>query len=96
MKNSNEQTIKEVIQELLDAYRLSDGLQETRLVHSWDKVAGEYVARNTESAYIKNKVLFIKLKSPALKNELSYAKTKLIESLNKAVNQEVIQEIVFL
>ncbi|MCD4683017.1 MAG: DUF721 domain-containing protein, partial [Bacteroidales bacterium] len=38
----------------------------------------------------------IKLDSPALKNELSFARTKLIKSLNKAVNKEVIQDIKFI
>ena len=96
MKNSNEQTIREVIQELLDAYKLSDGLQESRIIRSWDSIAGQYVAKNTESLYIRNKTLFVKLNSPALKNELSFARSKLIETLNKGVGKEVIKEIVFL
>lgn len=96
MKKSNEQTLKEAIHELLEAYRLKDGLQESRLVHSWDKVAGKYVAGNTESLYIRKRTLYVRLASPALKNELSYARSKLVESLNKSVGGEVIDEIVFL
>ncbi len=96
MKKSNEQTLKEAIHELLDAYRLKDGLQESRLVHSWDKVAGKYVAGNTESLYIRKRTLYVRLKSPALRNELSYARSALVETLNKSVGGEVIDEIVFL
>jgi len=96
MKNSNEQTLKEVIQSLLDVYKLRNGLDETKLLNSWDKIAGPFIAKNTESLYIRNKTLFVKIGSPALKNELSYARSKLIEALNKKAGQEVIEEIVFL
>jgi len=96
MKNSNEQTLKEVIQALLDAYKLKDGMLESRILHSWDKIAGKFVAKHTETSYIRNKTLYIKLSSPALKNELSYAKSQLIEALNKTVDKEVISDIVFM
>ena len=96
MKNSNEQTLKEAIQALLNAYKLKDGMLESRVLNSWDTIAGKFVAKHTETTYIRNKTLYIKLNSPALKNELSYAKSKLIEALNKTVDQEVITNIVFL
>ena len=96
MKSSNEQTLKQAIQELLDAYKLNDGIRESRVIHSWERIAGPYVAKNTESLFIRNKTLYVKLNSPALKNELSFARSKLIESLNKEVNAIVIHEIVFL
>ena len=96
MKNSNEQTLKEVIRELLEAYRLNEGLQESKLIHSWDEVAGGFVAKNTEKIYIRNKTLFTRLRSPALKNEISYEKSRLIDALNKAVGSEVITDITLL
>ena len=96
IKHSNEQTLKEVIKALLDAYKRSDGLQESKLIQSWDKTVGHFVAKNTEKVYIRNKVLFVKLNPPALKHELSFAKSNLVSSLNKAVGTEVITDIVFL
>jgi len=96
MKNSNEQTLKEVIQALIDTYRLKDGLQESKLLQSWDKIAGPFIAKNTESLFIRKKTLYVRIGSPALKNELSFAKSKLIDALNKEVKQEVINEIVCL
>jgi predicted nucleic acid-binding Zn ribbon protein len=96
MKNSNEQTLKEAILALLEEYRLKDGLQESRLISSWDNVAGKFIASNTESIYIRKKNLYIRLNSAALKHELRFAKSDLINSLNKSVGQEVITDIIFL
>ncbi|HPE58080.1 MAG TPA: DUF721 domain-containing protein [Bacteroidales bacterium] len=94
--DSNESTLKDLIRELIDSYKLRDGITRTRLIGSWEKIAGKYIADHTEKIYIKNKVLYLKLSSPALKHELSFARSKLIETLNKNVDQAIIEEIVFL
>ncbi len=95
MQRSNEQTIKEAIKELLKAYRLGGKLLEIRLMNSWEKVVGKMISKHTLNLYINKKVLFVKLDSPALKNELSYAKEKIIKSLNDEVGEDVIEKIVF-
>ncbi len=96
MKATNEQTLKEAITELLEAYKLKDGINETRLINSWDNVVGDLISRHTEKLFIRKKTLYIKLDSAALKNELMYARNKLIKSLNKAIDVEVIEDIVFI
>ncbi len=95
MKKSNDQTLKEVINELLKAYKLSDKLKEVRLIDSWEKVVGKLINKHTKNLYIKKKVLFVKLDSAALRNELSYARQKIIKALNKEAKEEVIDDIVF-
>jgi predicted nucleic acid-binding Zn ribbon protein len=95
MSQSNEQSIGDVIREFLHAYDLEDQMNETRLIHSWEKVAGKLVARHTQNLHIRNKVLFVKIDSPALKNELNYSRGKILEMLNKAVKSKVIEDIVF-
>jgi len=96
VKPTNEITLKEAILRLLKTYRLQDGINETKLINSWDKIVGKMITNHTEDLYIKNKKLFIKLDSPALKHELSFAKEKLIKSLNDSVSQQVIEDIIFL
>lgn len=95
MKKSNDQTLKEVINELLEAYKLGDKLKEVRLIGSWEKVVGKLINKHTKNLYIKKKVLFVKLDSAALRNELSYARQKIIKALNKEADKEVIDDIVF-
>ncbi len=93
---SNNQTIKEVIEELIAAYRIGDKLNETKVIGLWDQVVGKMIARETTHLYIKNKILYVKLNSPALRQELGYARTKLLKMLNKAAGTEVISDIAFL
>ncbi|MEZ5196110.1 MAG: DUF721 domain-containing protein [Bacteroidales bacterium] len=96
IKGSNELTLKEIIDELLKVYKLEDGIAKTNLINSWEDVTGAMISKHTERIYVKRKTLYIKLDSQALKHELSFAKSKLIKQLNKAVKKEVIDEIVFL
>jgi predicted nucleic acid-binding Zn ribbon protein len=96
MRRSNDQKLGEVIKELLKAYRLEDKLHEVQLIHSWENVVGKMIAKHTKDLYIKKRTLFVILDSPALKNELSYSKTKILNSLNEQVGLEVIEEVVFL
>lgn len=96
IRKSNEQTLKEAIESLLKTYRLQDGITSNKIIKAWEGITGDFITKRTENIFIKNKTLFVKLNSPALKNELSFAKTRLIEKLNGAVHQDYLKDIVFL
>ena len=95
MARTNEQPLKEVIEELLERYRLSDKLSEVNMIQSWNKIMGNVISKHTTNLYISNKILFVTLDSAALREELAYAKTKIIKMLTKEYNKVVITDIVF-
>ncbi|MBN8696875.1 MAG: DUF721 domain-containing protein [Bacteroidetes bacterium] len=94
MSKHNEHSIKEVIEQMLKAYRLDDRMAEKRLISAWDNVMGAMIAKHTKEIYINNKQLYVTLDSSALRNELSMARSKIIKMLNEAVGSEVINEII--
>jgi hypothetical protein len=96
LKGSNEQSLKQVIDELIKTYKLEDGIIATRVVNSWEKVAGTMIFKHTEKIFIRKNKLYLKLDSPALKQELSFAKSRIIKKLNKTVDQNMIEDIIFL
>jgi len=96
IRKSNEITLKEAIEALLISYKLSDKLDETRLIASWDKVVGKLIVRHTDELYVKNRILYVKLDSAALRNELAMAKSKLVISINRTTGKDVIEDIRFL
>lgn len=93
MRNSNEQSLKDVIQELLKSYQISDKLKEVDLVQSWEKLMGKLIAKNTSKLYVKDKKLFIHIDSAPLRQELTYSKSKIIEIINKEAGSELINEV---
>ncbi len=96
MRKSNEQSLGDVIKEWLKANRMDGKLLENKLIHSWDQVVGPMIAKHTTDISIRNKVLYVRFDSAALKNELSFAKSKLIDNLNNEVKAKVIEDIRFL
>lgn len=96
MKKQDSQTIANVLQELLQEDRFCQKLNETKLIESWGEIVGEVVKTRTDDIYIKNKILFVKIQSPALKSDLRMKTSDLIQSLNRSVGCNVIQDIRFL
>ncbi len=96
MRNSNDQTLGEVIQELISRYKLEGKLNSVKIINSWPDVVGSMICQHTNNLYVKNRTLFVSIDSAVIKNELSFAKSKLIKDLNKNAGTESITDIVFL
>ena len=94
MRKSNEQTIKSVISDMLEKYRLTSKINEVQLVNSWEKIMGKLIAKNTTRLYVKEGKLHISVTSPALKEELSYNKPRIVELVNLEFGSEYIKDVV--
>ncbi|MCK9616319.1 MAG: DUF721 domain-containing protein [Lentimicrobiaceae bacterium] len=92
---SDEKPLREAIEDFLKAFKLNDKINQSRIIASWENVVGKLIAKHTTDIKIKNKTLYIKLDSPAIREELSYAKSKLIKNLNKKAGIEIISDIIF-
>jgi len=94
MRKTNTQPLKEVLQEYVKALKKNSQFNEVRLVASWERVVGRIISRATQDLYIRNKVLYVKLNSSIVKNELFIMKDLLIKRLNEEVGGGVIDNIV--
>jgi predicted nucleic acid-binding Zn ribbon protein len=92
----NDQSLAEALDEWVKHYRFRDKLLQGKVIASWENTVGHIIAKETENLYISRRVLFVKLRSEALKHELEYAKRKLVNSLNKHAGGEVIKEVKFI
>ena len=96
MSKHNELSLKQALAEMLDAYKLRGRMDELRLLSAWGKLMGPMVQKRTLDISIRNKILYVKLESAALREELSYSKEKLIQRLNEEVGADVITQVVFI
>ena len=85
--------------DLLQTFLRNEGLEiplkQKRLIAAWDTVAGRVVARYTGEKLIKNQTLFVKMLNPALRQDLSMMRQRLIQQLNEAVGGYIISDIHF-
>ena len=97
MKRTNTQTLSDILKDFFeDNPIVAQKLAENRLIKAWEKVTGKAVSRYTESLYIKNQTLYIRLSSAVLRNELSLCRSDLIIKLNEEAGTKVINQIVLL
>ncbi len=84
----------DLIKEFYEVHKGSEYLDEQKVLNSWKEVVGPFIASHTIDLAIKNKVLFVRVDSDALRSELGYSKSLLIKNLNDLVGKEVVDEIV--
>lgn len=95
MKRTNSQSIGKLLEDFFQENPLlADKLAETRLIDAWKKVLGSLTSQYTTNIYIKKKVLYVKLSSSVLRNELSMCREQLVKNLNKEAGREVINDII--
>lgn len=94
MKRSDAQSIKEIIDVALSQSGVSDVIDEQRVCYLWPEIVGPGINRYTIKRYVERGVLHVYLSSAALKNELQFHRSRLVESLNNAVGKNVITNII--
>lgn len=94
MERRQEKKIGSLLDEFVRANNLQKGLAEYRIQKSWNELLGKSVALSTKSMYIKDRVLFVKLHSSVIRNELALIKDDLIRRLNESAGAEVIDDVV--
>jgi len=93
MKNRNQMSIGEAIQAYLKERGLSDDVAVQKVLSAWPKIMGNAIAENTENKWFKDGIFYIRMRTPVWKNELSMAKSKIKELLNREIGYELIQEV---
>ena len=94
IRRTKTRKLQEVINEFLKENNLDYKLKERELISNWEEVTGRMVARATHSLYIKNRTLFVEVRSSVIKNELVMIREGLIKALNTSIGEELITSIV--
>ena len=88
--------MKDAFESFLKAYNLKSRFNETYLITYWEKIMGASIANRTEKIYVRNGVLFLRISSSPLRQELVLAKSKLMEHHNAEIGEAIIQDVVFI
>lgn len=94
MNKSNERPLKQVIDSMLDAYKLKSGVNEVRIINEWENAVGTLISQKTDKIFVKRGKLYVYLSSSVIKNELIYAREEIISRLNDALGEKVIDEMI--
>ncbi|NVJ86721.1 MAG: DUF721 domain-containing protein [Algoriphagus sp.] len=88
--------LEEAFQELLKAYRLEGKYREKSLIHEWGELVGKTIADRTQSVFIKDKKLFVKLTSGPIKREIQMNKSKILQLIEERFGKDLVLDLVCL
>ncbi len=95
MARTNERSLGDIIKDVLKRHGLEDKVTEARIFSLWEKIMGQPIAKYTNRLSLNQGCLIVYLRSSVLRNELAYAKTKIIKMINDELGKPVIRDIVF-
>lgn len=92
-RNRDSESIKKVIQQLINTSNLKRGFQKLTAKEAWEEVMGPGVMSYTGKIELRNDLLIVELNSAALREELSYGKEKIVQMLNEHMGDNLIKQV---
>jgi predicted nucleic acid-binding Zn ribbon protein len=96
MRRTNDKSLKEAIEQMLQVYKIKRRFEETAIIAEWPILVGKSVANRTKELYIHDKKLFLRIESSVIKNELLMMRKQIIEKINEKAKEILVEEIIFL
>lgn len=96
MRKSNDQPLKDVLEQLLQTYHLKRKFDEQSIIMAWPEMIGKSVAKHTKEIFIRDAKLFLKVDSSVVKHQLLMMRQKIIEAINTKAETELVKEVVLL
>jgi len=85
--------IGSVLDELFKRYGWDEKSLGTRASSAWDALAGKKLVSNTERVFIKSGILYVVIKSPALRYSMRFELDDLKTKINTYLETDSIKEI---
>ena len=87
-------SMQQAMKLFLKQSRLKGNIQALQIEDVWEQIMGKTIAKYTDKIQIINQTLFITSSVAQLKHELLYQKEKIIERVNEALGEKVINDVV--
>ena len=86
--------ISKVLDDVLSQKHFKIGIDNLRVQEAWIKTMGKNIQKYTYTVKYKRGVLYIKLKSSVLKEELTFEKEKVINLINQELGKKYVKDLV--
>ena len=96
MVKSNEQTIADVLKQLVVVMKLKNNLTKVKIESLWAEKMGKTIAGNTRDLSVREKILYVTIESASLRSELHYGREKIKIILNEAIGEDYLKEVIII
>lgn len=95
-KRSNQLSLGQAIKQMISDLGMEEKILTAQAEELFVEMMGNYIMKYVESFYMKQQVLYVKITSPELKNELQYGKSKIISHINEQIGKEFVLDVKFI
>ena len=94
MRGNNNRKLGDIIRKLMKNPKLAEKLDRLDAIEAWEEIIGAPLCKYITAQKISKGILYVKLKSAVVRNELSYKKSEFISQINKRIGKKLITDIV--
>lgn len=87
------QSLGQILAQLIRDLGIEKKIRASRLVEQWPEVVGDQIASHARAVTCEGGTLFVEVDSASWRHELLYMKPHIIERLNQAAGDHIIQDI---
>ncbi len=84
-----------VLASVIQNLGIGQRLKKAEALDRWNEIVGEQIARVTVPVRVEGETLVVHVTSSVWRNELVFLKRELIAKVNKAVQKDLIKDIIF-
>ncbi|MDC6466103.1 DciA family protein [Flavobacteriaceae bacterium] len=92
-KRGELKNLSKIIEDVFSQKHFRIGIDNIKVQEAWVKTMGNNIQKYTYKVYYKKGILYVKLKSSVLKEELTFEKVKIIKIINKELGKEYIKDM---
>lgn len=95
MRKTNEQTLADVLKQLIVVMKLKNNLTKVKIESLWAEKMGKTIADYTSNLSVRDKVLYVTIDSASLRSQLHYSREKIRDLLNDTIGEVYLKEVIF-
>lgn len=94
MKKHNDQPINDVLKGLLKKGPLRAGYYDSKIKKIWAEKLGVLIIQHTSSIFFAKGIIYLKISSAPLRQELFMGRSALVKSFNNELGEDLVKDII--
>ncbi len=92
-KRSNQQTLGQALEHFIKQNGKEELIWEVKAEEAWGTVMGKFFEKYTDRVEVRQRVLYAKINSPALREELSRGRSKILANINEEIKKDFLLDV---
>lgn len=92
-KRQNTQSIGDAFSHFMRVNGKEELIWEVKAEEAWHTVMGKFFEKYTDKVEVRQRVLYVKINSPAMRQELTFGKSKIIENINEEIKSNFLIDV---